>query len=269
MKKRRTGPRSVTSLVTSWPTGPRKSLGISHQCTRFFSRYVVGWMIALRESAVLAERLIAATCTKQRIAPGQLTLHADRGSPMRSKPVALLLADLGVVKTHGRPHVSNDNPFSEAQFKTLKYCPAFPERFGSLQDARVFGHVFFSWYNNDHYHSGLGYLTPAMVHDRLAEGVRDQRQRVLAAAYAAHPERFVRGVPNRPRCPRLFGSTSLRRVSPLCGSKRELCPRCRWSYNGPGAPRARPPERSGDRGAPRATAKGGPRGRSPPDLVSW
>jgi putative transposase len=114
---------------------------------------------------------------------------------MRSKPVALLLADLGVVKTHGRPHVSNDNPFSEAQFKTLKYCPTFPERFGSLQDARAFGHVFFSWYNNEHHHSGLGYLTPAVVHSRLAEGVRDQRQRVLAAAYAAHPERFVRGVP--------------------------------------------------------------------------
>ena len=160
-----------------------------------FSRYVVGWMVAPRESAVLAERLIAETCAKQGIPPGQLTLHADRGSSMRSKPVALLLADLGVVKTHSRPHVSNDNPFSEAQFKTLKYCPAFPERFGSLEDARAFGHSFFSWYNNDHHHSGLGYLTPAMVHYRFAEGVRDQRQVVLAAAFAAHPERFVGGMP--------------------------------------------------------------------------
>jgi putative transposase len=160
-----------------------------------FSRYVVGWMVAPRESAALAERLIEDTCAKQRIAPGQLTLHADRGSSMRSKPVALLLADLGVVKTHSRPHVSNDNPYSEAQFKTLKYCPAFPERFGALEDARAFGQRFFAWYNNAHHHSGLGYLTPAMVHYGMADGVRDQRTTVLAAAYTAHPERFVRGVP--------------------------------------------------------------------------
>jgi putative transposase len=160
-----------------------------------FSRYVVGWMVAPRESAALAERLIEDTCAKQGIEPGQLTLHADRGSSMRSKPVALLLADLGVVKTHSRPHVSNDNPYSEAQFKTLKYCPAFPERFGALEDARAFGQGFFAWYNHEHHHSGLGYLTPAMVHHGVAEGVRDQRQEVLTAAYAAHPERFVRGVP--------------------------------------------------------------------------
>jgi putative transposase len=166
-----------------------------------FSRYVVGWMIAPRESAVLAERLIGATCAKQGIARGQLTLHADRGSSMRSKPVALLLADLAVVKTHSRPHVSNDNPFSEAQFKTLKYCPAFPERFGSLEDARAFGHVFFSWYNNEHHHSGLGYLTPAVVHYGVAERVRDQRRVVLAAAYAAHPERFVQGMPQPAQLP--------------------------------------------------------------------
>jgi putative transposase len=160
-----------------------------------FSRYVVGWMVAPRESATLAERLIEDTCAKQAIAPGQLTIHADRGSSMRSKPVALLLADLGVVKTHSRPHVSNDNPFSEAQFKTLKYWPAFPNRFGALEDARTFGHPFFAWYNEEHHHSGLGYLTPAMVHYGRAEGVRTQRQAVLTAAYAAHPERFVRGVP--------------------------------------------------------------------------
>lgn len=168
-----------------------------------FSRYVVGWMVAPHESAALAERLIKETCAKQTIAPGQLTIHADRGSSMRSKSVALLLADLGVVKTHSRPHVSNDNPFSEAQFKTLKYWPAFPERFGALEDARAFGHHFFAWYNHEHHHSGLGYLTPATVHYGEAEGVRHQRQAVLTAAYTAHPERFVRGVPTPAPLPQM------------------------------------------------------------------
>ncbi len=161
-----------------------------------FSRYVVGWMLAPRESAALAERLIAETCAKHGILPGQLTLHAARGGAMRSKPVALLLADLGVTKTHGRPQVSNDNPFSEAQFKTLKYCPQFPERFGSIEDGRAFGQVFFPWYNQQHRHSGLGFLTPAVVHFGQAVAVRTQRQQVLAAAYAAHPERFVNGRPH-------------------------------------------------------------------------
>ena len=160
-----------------------------------FSRYVVGWMLAPHESAALAERLIAETCAKQGIEPGQLTLHADRGASMRSKPVALLLADLGVTRTHSRPQVSNDNPFSEAQFKTLKYSPAFPERFGSLEDGRAFGHGFFHWYNHEHHHSGLGFLTPAVVHYGLAADVREHRTQVLAAAYAAHPERFVKGAP--------------------------------------------------------------------------
>ena len=166
-----------------------------------FSRYVVGWMIAPHESAALAERLIADTCAKQRIEPGQLTLHADRGGAMRSKPVALLLADLGVVKTHSRPYVSNDNPFSEAQFRTLKYCPQFPERFGSIEDGRAFGQEFFRWYNQDHRHSGLGFLTPAVVHFGHAEGVRAERDRVLAAAYARHPERFVNGRPQAAELP--------------------------------------------------------------------
>jgi len=160
-----------------------------------FSRYVVGWMLAPRETAVLAERLIAETCAKHAIPPGQLTIHADRGGPMRSKPVALLLADLGVTKTHGRPHVSNDNPFSEAQFRTLKYSPQFPERFGSLEDGRAFGQAFFRWYNHEHRHSGLGFLTPAVVHVGQAATVRAQRQQVLAAAYTTHPERFVNGRP--------------------------------------------------------------------------
>ena len=161
-----------------------------------FSRYVVGWMIAPHESAALAERLIAETCAKQGIGPGQLTLHADRGGAMRSKPVALLLADLGVVKTHSRPQVSNDNPFSEAQFRTLKYCPLFPDRFGSIEDGRAFGQTFFRWYNQEHRHSGLGFLTPAVVHFGQAATVRAHRDRVLTAAYAAHPERFVNGRPH-------------------------------------------------------------------------
>jgi len=160
-----------------------------------FSRYVVGWMVALRESAALAERLITASCERQGILRGQLTLHADRGSSMTSKPVALLLADLGVTKTHSRPQVSNDNPYSEAQFKTFKYRPDFPERFGALEDARAYGTDFFRWYNTEHRHSGLGLHTPHDMHFGLAEARRDQRAIVLAAAYAATPERFVRRPP--------------------------------------------------------------------------
>jgi putative transposase len=160
-----------------------------------FSRYVVGWMLAPHESAALAERLIAETCAKHGITPGQLTLHADRGASMRSKPVALLLADLGITKTHSRPHVSNDNPFSEAQFRTLKYCPQFPARFGSIADGRAFCQPFFRWYNHDHHHSGLGFLAPAVVHFGQAPAARAHRAVVLAAAYVAHPERFVNGPP--------------------------------------------------------------------------
>ena len=166
-----------------------------------FSRYVVGWMVAHRESAALAERLIRETCTRQGIAREQLTIHADRGPAMTSKPVALLLADLGITKTHARPHVSNDNPFSEAHFKTLKYRPAFPTRFGSIQDARAYCHVFFPWYNAEHHHSGLGLLTPADVHHGLAGRRVAARASVLATAYAAHPERFPNGLPEPPARP--------------------------------------------------------------------
>ena len=166
-----------------------------------FSRYVVGWMVAHRESAALAEKLIRATCARQGIVPGQLTIHADRGSSMTSKPVALLLADLGVIKSHSRPSVSDDNPFSEAQFKTLKYRPQFPDRFGSLVDARAFCQVFFPWYNTKHHHSGIGLLTPYDVHYGLAEQRTANRAQVLASAYAAHPERFVRGLPRPPARP--------------------------------------------------------------------
>ena len=148
-----------------------------------YSRYVVGWMIAERESANLAEELIAETCARQGILPGQLTIHADRGSSMTSKPVALLMADLGVTKTHSRPHVSNDNPYSEAQFKTLKYRPDYPSRFGSQPDARGWAQDFFQWYNYEHHHTGLGLLTPADVHYGRALAVIEQRQHVLQAAY--------------------------------------------------------------------------------------
>ena len=161
-----------------------------------FSRgYVVGWMVAPRESAELAKKLIEETCAKQDIQPNQLVIHADRGSAMRSKPVALLLADLSVTKTHSRPYTSNDNPYSESQFRTLKYRPQFPDRFGSIQDSRAFGHTFFPWYNDEHRHSGIGMMTPAMVHYGLATAVRENRQLALDAAFAAHPERFVRRAP--------------------------------------------------------------------------
>ncbi len=160
-----------------------------------YSRYVVGWMIALQEAAHLAVRLIAETCQRQNIPPGQLTLHADRGTAMISKPVALLLADLGVTKTHSRPHVSNDNPYSEAHFKTLKYRPDFPQRFGSLEDARLWARALFTWYNDWHHHTGLGLLTPAVVHFGQAAQVLSQRQRVLAAAFEKNRQRFVKGQP--------------------------------------------------------------------------
>jgi putative transposase len=166
-----------------------------------FSRYVVGWMIAPAESAALAETLIRATCDKQHIERGQLTIHADRGSSMKSKPVTLLLADLGVTKTHSRPHTSDDNPYSEAQFKTLKYRPDFPDRFGCIEDARSFCQDFFPWYNTAHRHTGIGLLTPETLHYDLADEVRAARAAVLKAAYAAHPERFVRKMPVPPALP--------------------------------------------------------------------
>jgi putative transposase len=166
-----------------------------------FSRYVVGWMLASAESAALAQQLITDTCLKQQIEPGHLTLHADRGASMTSKPVALLLADLGITKTHSRPYTSDDNPFSEAQFKTLKYRPDFPERFGSLEEARAFCQRFFPWYNGEHRHAGIGLMPPAAVHEGRAELLRTARHQVLLTAYAAHPERFVRKPPQPPHLP--------------------------------------------------------------------
>ena len=166
-----------------------------------FSRYVVGWMVAHQETAMLANRLIHETCQKQEIVPAQLTLHADRGTSMKSKCVAMLLSDLGVTKTHSRPHVSTDNPFSESQFKTMKYRPEFPKRFGSLQDARAFCNAFFQWYNNEHHHSAIGLLTPETVHYGRAQQVIQARQSILDAALQQHPDRFVRKPPKAPVLP--------------------------------------------------------------------
>ena len=166
-----------------------------------YSRYVPGWMLARAERAHLAERLLADTIAKQRVIPDQLTIHADRGTSMASKPVAFLLADLGVTKSHSRPRTSNDNPYSESQFKTLKQRPEFPDRFGCLEDAHGFCTRFFRWYNDEHRHSGIGFHTPADVHYGRAEQVRSERALVLDAAYAAHPERFVRKPPTPPQLP--------------------------------------------------------------------
>jgi putative transposase len=168
-----------------------------------FSRYATGWMVATCESAALAQKLIAATCAKQRIAAGQLAIHADRGSSMTSKPVAFLLADLGITQSHSRPHVSNDNPYSESQFKTLKYRPDFPARFASIEAARAHCQRFFPWYNQQHRHTGLGLHTAADIHYGRAQAVQAARADVLTAAYAAHPERFVRQPPAPPRLPAL------------------------------------------------------------------
>jgi putative transposase len=196
-----TTPNQVWSWDITKLLGPRKwTYYYLYVILDIFSRYVVGWMLAEREAAVLAQQLIAETLEKQQIGRDQLVLHADRGSSMTSKPVALLLADLGVTKTHNRPHTSNDNPYSEAQFKTLKYHPHFPERFNSLPQARAFCSEFFTWYNTEHRHSGLGLLTPETIHLGQACEVLRHRATVLEAAFQAHPERF-RGRQPKPKAP--------------------------------------------------------------------
>lgn len=196
------GPNQCWSWDITKLAGPAKwTYYYLYSIIDIYSRYTVGWMIATGESKELAERLLGDTIAKQRIDPGQLTIHADRGSSMASKPVAFLLADLGVTKSHSRPHCSNDNPFSEAQFKTLKYRPDFPDRFGSLEDARAFCTTFYRWYNHAHRHSGIGMHTPFDVHHDHADQVREARQATLTAAYAARPERFVHRPPRPPHLP--------------------------------------------------------------------
>jgi putative transposase len=197
-----TGPNQVWSWDITKLHGPAKwTYYHLYVILDIYSRYAVGWMVATRESAALAEKLIAATCAKQGISRGQLSIHADRGSSMTSKPVALLLADLGITQSHSRPHVSNDNPYSEAQFKTMKYRPAFPARFSSLEAARAHCQDFFPWYNSEHRHGGLGLHTAADVHYGHAGAVQAARALVLDAAYLAHPERFVSKPPAPPELP--------------------------------------------------------------------
>ena len=196
------GPNEVWSWDITKLKGPVKwTYFCLYVILDIFSRYTVGWMVAQRESATLATRLIETACRNQAIREDQLTIHADRGSSMRSKCVALLLSDLGVTKTHSRPHVSNDNPFSESQFKTLKYRPEFPGRFGCIEDARAFCVDFFRWYNTEHHHSALGWLTPKNVHYGAGPRILDARQQVLNVAYNEHPERFVRKAPEVPQLP--------------------------------------------------------------------
>jgi putative transposase len=191
-----TAPNQIWSWDITKLKGPIPYLYYSlYVILDLFSRYVVGWMVAAHENARLAQRLIAATCRKQGIGPHQLTIHADRGAPMRSQLVAELFSELSIDASHSRPRVSNDNPFSEAQFRTFKYRPEFPDRFGSIAHGRSVSHDLFTWYNDAHHHSGLSYLTPADVHYGRAATILEVRHRTRLAAYAAHPERFVQGPP--------------------------------------------------------------------------
>jgi len=191
-----TAPNQVWSWDITYLRGPHKWEHYPlYTVLDIYSRYVVGWMIAEVESSDLARQLIATTAQKYHIQPDQLTLHADNGAPMRGKPLSQLLVDLGITKSHNRPHTSDDNPFSEAHFKTMKYRPDYPDRFASLAEAQVWVRCFFTWYNEQHYHSGLNLFTPTSVHFGEATAVQQQRQAVMLTAYAAHPARFVRGQP--------------------------------------------------------------------------
>ena len=191
-----TGPNQVWSWDITKFKGPVKwSYFYLYVMLDIFSRYIVGWMVAQSENAQLAKRLIRESCEKENVEEDQLTIHSDRGSPMKAKTTGQLLADLGVTKSHSRPHVPNDNPFSESHFKTLKYRPGFPNRFGSQQDALSWSREFFTWYNQVHRHSGIAMLTPEMAHRGQAKEVLVQRHQVALAAYHAHPERFVNGPP--------------------------------------------------------------------------
>ncbi|RMG17528.1 MAG: IS3 family transposase [Planctomycetota bacterium] len=197
-----TGPKQIWSWDITKLRGPEKRVFFSlYVILDIFSRCVVGWLISERECAELAEQLFRETCEKEGVEPGEVTAHSDRGPPMTAKTTTQLLADLGLTQSFSRPRVSNDNAYSESQFKTLKYRPEFPGRFGSLADARAFCRRFFEWYNREHYHSSLGLLTPWSVHSGEFEQVLQKRQEVLNRAYAAHPERFVRGRPTVKRPP--------------------------------------------------------------------
>jgi putative transposase len=196
------GPNEVWSWDITKLKGPAKWTCFHlYVILDIFSRCVMGWLLAPRESAELAEQLIADTVVRHDVLPGTLTLHADRGASMRSKPVAALLVDLEVTKSHSRPHVSDDNPYSESQFKTMKYRPDFPERFASIEHARAHCQTFFAWYNTEHRHSGIGYMTPHSVHQGHAPALRVTRQATLDAAFHAHPNRFKNRSPQPHRLP--------------------------------------------------------------------
>lgn len=191
-----TAPNQVWSWDITSLRGPVKwSHFALYTVLDIFSRYMVGWLVAEIQSADLARQLIDQTARRQHIEPGQLTLHSDNGTPMKGKPLTQLLEDLGVIRSHSRPYTSDDNPFSEAQFKTMKYRPDYPDRFADIEAARQWVRQFVQWYNQDHYHSGLNLLTPASVHYGEADVIRQQRQRVMSAAYTAFPARFARGEP--------------------------------------------------------------------------
>ena len=194
-----TGPNQVwTWDITRLPGPVKWAYFCLYVVLDLFSRFVVGWLIAAQESAALAQQLIAESYARQGIAPGQLAVHSDRGGPMIAKPLGLFFADLGILPSLARPRTPNDNPYSEAHFKTAKYHPTFPERFGCLLDTRTWGQRLFPWYNYQHHHTALGLMTPAAVHFGQAPALFLGRQQVLATAYTAHPERFVRGVPHPP-----------------------------------------------------------------------
>ncbi len=196
------GPNQVWSWDITKLMGPAKwTYFYLYVILDIFSRRVVGWCVADTESAALFKPLFLDAIDKHGVCAGQLTLHADRGPSMKAKATALLLADLGITKSHSRPHTSNDNPFSESQFKTLKYQPQFPKRFGCIQDAKVFCRHFFDWYNRDHHHLGIGLMTPNQVHYGQADQIYAARQTILDSAFAKHPERFVKKPPQPPPKP--------------------------------------------------------------------
>jgi putative transposase len=195
-------PNEVWSWDITKLMGPQKwSYFYLYVILDIFSRRVVGWCIADAESATLFKPLFDDAIAKHNVPPGQLTLHADRGSPMKAKATAFLLADLGVTRSHNRPHTSNDNPFSESHFKTLKYQPRFPKRFGCIEDAKIFCRSFFDWYNHDHHHSGIGLMTPDQVHFGQIDAVHAARQLTLDQAFSDYPARFVKKPPAPPAKP--------------------------------------------------------------------
>jgi putative transposase len=197
-----TAPNQLWSWDITWLRGPQRlDYYYLYVILDVFSRYTVGWMVAEEESADLAHHLIAQSCRKWAIQPGTLTIHADRGAPMTSKAVGQLMEDLGIAKSHSRPYTSNDNPYSEAQFKTMKYRPDYPDRFENMAGARLWASPFFDWYNHQHRHSSLGLMTPATVHFGLAAQVTEKRAQVLQYAYQRHPERYVKGLPQPPQLP--------------------------------------------------------------------